>query len=78
MKDKFIKSYTHVHKFEYIWVEFRTIEGVRKLEYIQLNLENIKTLDLVDITHDMEDEDDILDPTYEDNKVNINTRLLLI
>lgn len=77
MKNKIKKSYTHVHQIEDVWIDCRTEEDIKKLDYCHLIVEQIENLDLANIPKDLEDDGDILDPMYEKNKV-VRSHLPLI
>lgn len=69
MKNKLKKSYTHVHQVEDVWIDCRIEEHIKRLDYCHLSVEKIENLNLVGILEDLKDDVDILDTTYEKNKV---------
>lgn len=71
------KAYVHIHRFEYVWVDCKTEHDIRKLDYCQLMVDQIWEFDLIDIPHDLEEDGNVLDLTYVENKVS-STPLALI
>lgn len=69
MKDKIKRAFTHVHRLEDIWVDLRSKEDVRKMDYSKLTLEQIVDLDLTKIPKGMVDDEKTLDPKYTEQRV---------
>lgn len=69
MKDKIKRAFTHVHCLEDIWVDLRTKEDIKRMDYNRLTLEQIIDLDLTKIPEGMVDDGKILDPKYIEQRV---------
>lgn len=77
MRNKLKKAYVHVHRIEDIWTDQRTEQDIKKLDYCQLTLDQIQEFNLVDILDDLEEDGNVIDLTYVENKVS-STPLPLI
>lgn len=69
MRNKLKKNYVHVHRIEDVWVDCRSKHDVRKLDYYRLTVEQIENFCLTDDPDNLKEDGDVLDPTYEKNKV---------
>lgn len=69
MKNKPKRSYTHVYRFEDVWVDCQNEEDIRRMDFSRLTPEQIENLDLAKIPMTMEDMDDIIDPVYYEKKI---------
>lgn len=63
------QEFTHVHCLEDIWVDLRTEEDIRRMDYNRVTLEQIVDLDLTKIPKGMVDDGKILDPEYIEQRV---------
>lgn len=70
-------AYVHVHWIQDVWVDCRTKNDVRKLDYCYLTVNQIREFDLANISNDLEDDGNVPDLAYVDNKVS-STPLPLI
>lgn len=69
MKNKLKNAYIHVHRIEDVWIDCRSEHDIRKHDYFQIIVEQIREFNLTDVPNDFEDDGNILDSTYVDNKV---------
>lgn len=69
MRNKLKKPYVHVHWIEDVWADCRSDHDVRRLDYCLLTVEQIENFGLADVPDDLEEDSDILDPLYKNNRV---------
>lgn len=69
MKNKFKNNYTNVHRIEDVWIYCRIEEDIQRMDYCCLTVEQIENFYLVEVLKDLEEDRDILDPTYEKDNI---------
>lgn len=69
MKDKIKRAFTHMHRIEDVWIDLHIEEDIRRMNFSRLTLEQILNFDLTDILEEIEDDEEIVDSIYEQQKI---------